>query len=164
MCDYSLHLVRSRPAKVGDKLVTTKFNNSITHGFAEVGGDQRSAASHGDHFHGMCRVRPLIGVLEQKLGESRSVPTIDINIEYHHDASSSRAGKSCCSTGCAKASTRRCCNCQPRCTSCLKRKSRSTTLASSDQAARLHACSCKRENRLIGIVMLACGRWRSRAG
>jgi hypothetical protein len=37
MCDYSLHLVASRPAKVGDKLVTTKFNNSITRGFAAVG-------------------------------------------------------------------------------------------------------------------------------
>ena len=37
MCDYSLHLVASRPAKVGDKLVTTKFNNSLTRGFAAVG-------------------------------------------------------------------------------------------------------------------------------
>ena len=36
MCDYSLHLVASRPAKVGDKLVTTQFNN-ITRGFAAVG-------------------------------------------------------------------------------------------------------------------------------
>jgi hypothetical protein len=36
MCDYSLHLVASRPAKVGDKLVTTKFNNSLTRGFAAV--------------------------------------------------------------------------------------------------------------------------------
>ena len=27
MCDYSLHLVKSRPAKVGDKLVSTKFPN-----------------------------------------------------------------------------------------------------------------------------------------
>ena len=36
MCDYSLHLVASRPAKVGDKLVTTKFNNSLTGGFAAV--------------------------------------------------------------------------------------------------------------------------------
>ena len=36
MCDYSLHLVASRPAKVGDKLVTTKFNNSVTRGFAAV--------------------------------------------------------------------------------------------------------------------------------
>jgi hypothetical protein len=37
MCDYSLHQVASRPAKVGDKLVTTRFNNSITRGFAAVG-------------------------------------------------------------------------------------------------------------------------------
>ena len=37
MCDYSLHLVASRPAKVGDKLVTTNFSNSITRGFAAVG-------------------------------------------------------------------------------------------------------------------------------
>ena len=37
MCDYSLHLVTSRPAKIGDKLVTTKFDNSITRGFAAVG-------------------------------------------------------------------------------------------------------------------------------
>jgi len=37
MCDYSLHHVASRPAKVGDKLVTTKFNNSITRGFAAGG-------------------------------------------------------------------------------------------------------------------------------
>jgi hypothetical protein len=37
MCDYSLHLVASRPAKVGDKLVTTRFPNSITRGFSAVG-------------------------------------------------------------------------------------------------------------------------------
>ena len=37
MCDYSLHHVANRPAKIEDKLVTTKFNNSITRGFAAVG-------------------------------------------------------------------------------------------------------------------------------
>lgn len=37
MCDYSLHLVESRPAEVGDKLVTTSFQSSITRGFAAVG-------------------------------------------------------------------------------------------------------------------------------
>jgi hypothetical protein len=37
MCDYSLHAVASRPAKVGDKLVTTRFDNSITRGFTAVG-------------------------------------------------------------------------------------------------------------------------------
>jgi hypothetical protein len=36
MCDYSLDFVTSRPAKVGDKLVTTKFKNSVTRGFAAV--------------------------------------------------------------------------------------------------------------------------------
>ena len=37
MCDYSLHLVASRPAKIGDKLVSTQFSNSVTGGFSEVG-------------------------------------------------------------------------------------------------------------------------------
>jgi len=37
MCDYSLDLVASRPAKVGDKLVTTKFQDSLTRGFAAIG-------------------------------------------------------------------------------------------------------------------------------
>ncbi len=36
MCDYSLNLVASRPARVGDKLVTTRFPHSITRGFASV--------------------------------------------------------------------------------------------------------------------------------
>ena len=37
MCDYSLDLVASRPAKVGDELVTMMFQNSTTRGFAAVG-------------------------------------------------------------------------------------------------------------------------------
>jgi hypothetical protein len=37
MCDYSLHTVAARPAKVGDKLVSTRFPNSITRGFAASG-------------------------------------------------------------------------------------------------------------------------------
>jgi hypothetical protein len=37
MCDYSLQHVASRPAKIEDKLLVTKFNNSITRGFAPVG-------------------------------------------------------------------------------------------------------------------------------
>ena len=37
MCDYSLHHVATRPAKIEDKLVVTKFQNSITRGFATVG-------------------------------------------------------------------------------------------------------------------------------
>ena len=37
MCDYSLHNVTFRPAKVGDKLVSTSFVGSVTRGFAAVG-------------------------------------------------------------------------------------------------------------------------------
>ena len=42
MCDYSLHLVVSRPAKVGDKLISTSFPHTITRGFASV--DDRDVA------------------------------------------------------------------------------------------------------------------------
>jgi hypothetical protein len=36
MCDYSLHHVASRPARVGDKLTSTSFLNSETRGFSAV--------------------------------------------------------------------------------------------------------------------------------
>jgi hypothetical protein len=36
MCDYSLENVRTRPAQVGDKLVTTSFTGAITRGFAAL--------------------------------------------------------------------------------------------------------------------------------
>ena len=42
MCDYSLHLVASRPANVGDKLVSTSFPHTTTRGFASV--DDRNVA------------------------------------------------------------------------------------------------------------------------
>jgi hypothetical protein len=41
MCDYSLQLVASRPAKVGETLVTKKFNG-FTGGFASL--DERNVA------------------------------------------------------------------------------------------------------------------------
>jgi hypothetical protein len=34
MCDYSLHAVASRPAEVGETLVTTRFRGTSTRGFA----------------------------------------------------------------------------------------------------------------------------------
>lgn len=36
MCDYSLHGVASRPAKVGDRIVTTDFPNTLTRGFSAI--------------------------------------------------------------------------------------------------------------------------------
>jgi len=37
MCDYSLHLLASRPARIADRLVSTDFTQSITRGFSEAG-------------------------------------------------------------------------------------------------------------------------------
>jgi hypothetical protein len=36
MCDYSLERLASRPAKVGDHLMTTKFRHTLTGGFCAV--------------------------------------------------------------------------------------------------------------------------------
>jgi hypothetical protein len=36
MCDYSLHGVASRPAMVGDRLVTKRFWNTTTRGFSTI--------------------------------------------------------------------------------------------------------------------------------
>jgi hypothetical protein len=37
MCDYSLHAVASRPARIGDQLITTEFRNTVTRGFCALG-------------------------------------------------------------------------------------------------------------------------------
>ena len=36
MCDYSLQLLASRPARLGEKLVSTSFSTSATRGFASI--------------------------------------------------------------------------------------------------------------------------------
>jgi hypothetical protein len=36
MCDYSLHAVASRPAKIGDQLITIAFPNTVTRGFCAL--------------------------------------------------------------------------------------------------------------------------------
>ena len=37
MCDYSLNFVASRSARVGDKLILSRFRASLTRGFAAIG-------------------------------------------------------------------------------------------------------------------------------
>jgi hypothetical protein len=37
MCDYSLNFVASRSARVGDKLISSRFRASLTRGFAAIG-------------------------------------------------------------------------------------------------------------------------------
>jgi hypothetical protein len=37
MCDYSLNFVASRPARVGDRLISSRFRAALTRGFAAIG-------------------------------------------------------------------------------------------------------------------------------
>lgn len=43
MCDYSLQLVQTRDAKIGDELEVAEFPRTITRGLIEVGGDKDCA-------------------------------------------------------------------------------------------------------------------------
>src|ERR1700730_4600230 len=74
MCDYSLHNVAARPAKVGDKLVSTRFRNSTTRGFAAVGEPDVSVClPPGTElaFEAHVEYEAAIGLLpNKKLGES----------------------------------------------------------------------------------------------
>ena len=90
MCDYSLHFVASRPARVGDQLVSTRFRTSPTRGFAAIGQADIAvcllpgtevAFERDVEFDGLFGVRRR---LKQKLARFRQInldqPTM------HHDA------------------------------------------------------------------------------
>jgi hypothetical protein len=95
MCDYSLHNVASRPAKVGDKLVTTKFN-FLTRGFAAIGepnvavcllpGTEVAFESEVERDHPFGRLLPSMqfGKLGHKVARFRQVNMDRPNA--HHDA------------------------------------------------------------------------------
>jgi hypothetical protein len=92
MCDYSLHLIASRPAQVGDRLVATDFKKSITRGFAAVGapdvavcllpGTELAFATEVQYD----RAFSLFGKarVEHKVARVRQVNIDDPNV--HHDA------------------------------------------------------------------------------
>jgi hypothetical protein len=42
MCDYSLHFVASRAARIGDKLVSSRFSTSLTRGFSAINEPDRA--------------------------------------------------------------------------------------------------------------------------
>ena len=92
MCDYSLHHVASRPARVDDKLVVTKFGNSITRGFAAVGElDVAVCLLPGTElaFERNVECQPAFGFLRGKKVGHSVARFRRINIEEpsaHHDA------------------------------------------------------------------------------
>lgn len=103
MCDYSLHDVASRPAQVGDKLVTASFRNSITRGFSAIGepnvavclqpGTEIAFEHDVECDHAFARMVPSFGF--GKIGE-RVARFRQINsgqVAAHHDALEFPSGK-----------------------------------------------------------------------
>ena len=103
MCDYSLHNVASRPANVGDELVTTKFTNSLTQGFSAVGEPTVSVCllpgtelafdkeAEYDHLLGWILPRSRFGKLGQTTARFRQINMHNPNV--HHDALEFANGK-----------------------------------------------------------------------
>ncbi len=96
MCDYSLHTVASRPAKVGDKLISTSFRNSITRGFAAIDeprvavcllpGTEIAFEEEVEYHHPFRRLVPMFRYsrITGKVARFRHVNLSDPNA--HHDA------------------------------------------------------------------------------
>src|SRR5262249_62377532 len=94
MCDYSLQFVASRPAVVGDKLMSMKFPNAITGGFAAVGepdvavclrpGTEVAFEREVEYEHGFFPLLKLAKKLGQKVARFRHVNEDQPHV--HHDA------------------------------------------------------------------------------
>jgi hypothetical protein len=94
MCDYSLHNVVTRPARIEDKLVTTRFKKSITRGFAAVGEpDVAVCLLPGTEIafdeNVECEPSFGVGIIPNKKIEQRLARFRQINMDnpvIHHDA------------------------------------------------------------------------------
>jgi hypothetical protein len=114
MCDYSLELVASRPAKTGDELVTTKFQNSMTRGFAAIREPNVAVCllpGTEVAFEKEVKYERFFALLPSmkfaKLGK-KVAQFRQINVGKPGCIAmrwSSPTGRSCCLPGCAKAST-----------------------------------------------------------
>ena len=96
MCDYSLHAVETRPARVGDKLRSTTFANCFTRGFAALGepnvavclrpGTELAFERDVEIDHGFGRLLPSLGFgkIAQHVARFRQL-NMD-RLDTHHDA------------------------------------------------------------------------------
>jgi hypothetical protein len=103
MCDYSLHQIASRPAKVGDELVTTEFANTFTRGFAAVGepttavclfaGTELAFREEVERDHLLDKLLPWLrlGTLGDRVARFRQIAVDRPNV--HHDALEFANGK-----------------------------------------------------------------------
>ena len=92
MCDYSLHHVASRSAKIEDKLVTTKFRTSITLGFAAIGEPNVAVCllpGTEVAFEKNVECEPALGILPTKKVGHSVARFRQVNLDQpavHHDA------------------------------------------------------------------------------
>jgi hypothetical protein len=94
MCEYSLEHIAFRPAKVGDKLVTTRFPHSLTFGFAQLDdpnvavcllpGTELAFEKKVERRHPLAWVSPKLRQLGAKVARFRQV-NLD-ELWAHHDA------------------------------------------------------------------------------
>ena|ERR1700728_4266983 len=101
MCDYSLHNVASRPAKIGDELITTKFAESITCGFSAVGepnvavcllpGTEIAFEKEAECCHSLAWLFSRFGKLGSNMARFRQVNLSEPHT--HHDALEFANGK-----------------------------------------------------------------------
>src|SRR3954447_10981773 len=96
MCDYSLHAVSTRPAKIGDRLISADFTNCFTRGFAAVGApDVAVCLKPGTELaferdvavdHGFGRLLPSLGFgrLAERVARFRKIN--EEQADAHHDA------------------------------------------------------------------------------
>ena len=96
MCDYSLHAVATRPAKIGDKLMSVSFAGSFTRGFASIEepevavcilpGTELAFEQTAVIDHGFGRLLPSLGFgkIGEKLARFRQINASRPDV--HHDA------------------------------------------------------------------------------
>lgn len=90
MCDYSLHMVTSRPAKVSDKLVSSAFRNAFTRGFAAVGEPEVAVCllpGTEVAFENGVTYDAFLGIISRKTGARvarfREINTENPNVHHH---------------------------------------------------------------------------------
>jgi hypothetical protein len=96
MCDYSLHAVRSRAARAGDRLISTRFPGTETRGFAAVGepgvavcllpGTELVFEREIETVHAFARLLPSFrfGMQDERLARFRQIDGRQPRV--HHDA------------------------------------------------------------------------------
>jgi hypothetical protein len=116
MCDYSLQHLASRPAKVGDRLVSTKFTNSVTRGFTAVGDPQVAVCLlPGTElaFDEDVKYDGLFWIPRRKKDHVARFRRLDEDQQAsHHDALEFPSGETVLVTRRARTNMLRCCSCQ----------------------------------------------------